>query len=83
MNIINVIKNLIANKNKEVEFWKDNYARLEEEKDEYYFEATAWRIARHDVFDELVEKGVLSEENRETYYETIDEKYNEVLRVLR
>lgn len=79
INILNKIKNVINKKEREeIDYWKKEYEKVCNEFNKCTSIILGNRIAIHNTVDELIERDLLSENERHTFYNILDNKNNYV-----
>lgn len=77
--VLNKIKNVINKKEREeIDYWKKDYEKVCDEFNKCTSIILGNRIAIHNTVDELIERGLLSENERRTFYDILDNKNNYV-----
>lgn len=77
--VLNKIRNVINKKEiEEIDYWKKEYEKVCDEFNKCTSIILGNRIAIHNTVDELIEIDLLSEKDRRTFYDILDDKNNYV-----
>lgn len=77
--VLNKIRNVINKKEREeIDYWKKEYEKVCDEFNKCTSIILGNRIAIHNTVDELIEIDLLSEKERRTFYDILDNKNNYV-----